>query len=433
MEKTFAHQKCPSPDSLRKANDLSQTLDLRLIAESGNLMSLKGVQPSEIPKEVGKSLFGSGKPPQLSEGVCLNGDARTTSESIPGVMNIDEFQYDLPSSLIAQHPTKRRDHSRLMVLDRLTGRIHHHRFFEIVNEVLPGDILLVNDTRVIKARLLGQKKTGGKVEVLLTQCIETVSPKEEIWNCLAKSAKRLRPGTVIDFHPDLIGEVLSCTDGVWTVRFRSRGHFRWALERVGRVPLPPYIKRGDRLDLQDDRRRYQTVFAKKDGAIAAPTAGLHFTPSLMSKIQRAGVSVQSLTLHIGIGTFLPVRATRIEEHHMHEEVFEIPAETAETINAVKKQGGRIIAVGTSTVRALESAVNSYGRVVPGGGDTDLFIYPPFRFRVVDILVTNFHLPGSTLVMLVSAFAGGNLLFRAYREAIEHSYRFYSYGDAMMIV
>ncbi len=320
-----------------------------------------------------------------------------------------------------------------MVLDRRTGRIHHHRFFEIVNEVLPRDVLLVNDTRVIKARLLGQKKSGGKVEFLLIQCIEAVSPKEEIWKCLAKSAKRLRPGTVIDFHRDLIGEVLSCTDGMWTVRFRSRGNFRWALERVGRVPLPPYIRRGDRLDLQEDRRRYQTVFAKKDGAIAAPTAGLHFTPSLMSKIQRAGVSVQSLTLHIGIGTFLPVRAARIEEHHMHEEAFEIPAETAESINAVKEHEGRIIAVGTSTVRALESAVDSHGRIVPGGRDTDLFIYPPFRFRVVDILVTNFHLPGSTLVMLVSAFAGRDLLFRAYREAIKHGYRFYSYGDAMMIV
>ncbi len=348
-------------------------------------------------------------------------------------MDIGEFHYDLPTHLIAQHPSKKRDHARLMVLDRRTGRIAHCRFFEIIKEMLPGDALLVNNTRVIKAKLLGQKKTGGKVECLLTKCIHAISPNEQIWECLVKHSRRLRSGTVIYFNPDLIGEVLTGIEGVWTVRFCSRGNFRRVLERIGQVPLPPYIQRAESVDLRQDRQRYQTIFARKDGAIAAPTAGLHFTPSLIAKIERVGVSVQSLTLHIGIGTFLPVRTTEIEEHHMHEEAFEIPFQTAETINRVRREGGRIIAVGTSTVRALESSVDRHGQVVPGEGDTGLFIYPPFRFRVVDILVTNFHLPGSTLVMLVSAFAGKDLLFRAYQEAIKDGYRFYSYGDAMMIL
>jgi S-adenosylmethionine:tRNA ribosyltransferase-isomerase len=348
-------------------------------------------------------------------------------------MDIGDFQYDLPPHLIAQHPSTKRDHSRLMVLDRQSGRTTHRLFFEIVKELSQGDLRLINNTRVIKARLLGRKQTGGKIEVLLTECIESISPDEEVWNCLVKSSKPSRPGTVIDFHTDLIGHVVSTIAGVCRIRFRSQGDFRRVLDRVGQVPLPPYIKRTNEQDLPEDRERYQTIFAKEEGAIAAPTAGLHFTPPLISEIHRVGGSIQPLTLHIGIGTFLPVRTTRIEEHHMHQEMFEIPIETAETINRVKKKGGRIIAVGTSTVRAIESSIDPHGRVVPGHGETDLFIYPPFRFRVVDILVTNFHLPGSTLVMLVSAFAGTDLLFRAYREAIKCGYRFYSYGDAMMIV
>lgn len=353
--------------------------------------------------------------------------------SDPSIMDIREFQYDLPPHLIAQHPSEKRDHSRLMVLDRRSGRITHRVFFEIVREVLQGDALLVNNTMVIKAKLLGQKKTGGRVEVLLTRRVQSISPDEEIWNCLVKSSKKPHPGTIFHFHPDLIGEALTGSEGVWTIRFCSRGDFRQVLERVGRMPLPPYIKRRNEQDLQEDRQRYQTIFAKQEGAIAAPTAGLHFTPSLISEIQRAGVSIVSLTLHIGVGTFLPVRAAKIEEHHMHEEAFDIPAETAETINRIKIKGGRIIAVGTSVTRALESSIDDHGQVVSGYGETNLFIYPPFRFRVVDVLVTNFHLPGSTLVMLVSAFAGRDLIFQAYEEAINQGYRFYSYGDAMMIV
>lgn len=348
-------------------------------------------------------------------------------------MDIHEFQYHLPPHLIAQHPSQKRDHSRLMVLDRLSGRITHRRFFEIVGEVRPGDALLVNNTRVIKAKLIGQKKTGGRVEVLLTKRVQSISNDEEIWNCLVKSSKGSHRGNIFYFHPDLIGEVLADSEGLWTIGFCSRGGFRQVLERVGQVPLPPYIKRRNGPDLEEDQERYQTIFAEEEGAIAAPTAGLHFTPALMSEIQKAGVSIISLTLHIGVGTFLPIRTARIEDHHMHEEVLDISAETAETINRTKREGGRIIAVGTSTTRALESSVNAQGRVVSGHRETDLFIHPPFRFRVVDVLVTNFHLPGSTLVMLVSAFAARDLIFQAYEEAIRKGYRFYSYGDAMMIV
>jgi len=258
-------------------------------------------------------------------------------------MDVFEFQYDLPAHLIAQHPSTNRDRSRLMVVDRQSGQITHRLFFEIVHELLPGDALLVNNTRVIKAKLVGQKKTGGKAEVLLTKCLQLISRNEEIWRCLVRSSKRPHPGTVFCFHQDLIGEALSVSEGFCTIRFRSEEDFRKILERVGRVPLPPYIRRRDGPDLQEDGQRYQTVFAEQDGAIAAPTAGLHFTSSLMSEIQRAGVSIISLTLHIGVGTFLPVRADRIEEHQMHEETFVIPAETAETVNRVKREGGRIIA------------------------------------------------------------------------------------------
>jgi len=348
-------------------------------------------------------------------------------------MDIREFQYDLPANLIAQKPLAKRDRSKLMVLDRRTGRITHSVFGNIVREVRPGDALLVNNTRVIKARILGRKESGGKVEALLTKRMQWVSGEEEIWSCLIRSSKRLRPGTVLHFDKDLVGESLASTQGLSTIRFRSRGDFRDVLERVGRIPLPLYIKRGEKEDLQEDRERYQTIFAEEDGAVAAPTAGLHFTPILISKIQSAGVSILYLTLHVGPGTFLPVRTPKIEEHRMHGEVFSIPPKTAEAINSVKRKGGRIIAVGTTVTRAVESSVDAYGQVVSRHGETDLFIYPPFRFRVVDALVTNFHLPGSTLLMLVSAFGGKDLILRAYGEAKDRAYRFYSYGDAMMIV
>jgi S-adenosylmethionine:tRNA ribosyltransferase-isomerase len=251
---------------------------------------------------------------------------------------------------------------------------------------------------------------------------------------MIQSSKRIHPGATFHFHPDLIGVTLTDLGGFWAIRFRSRKSFKEVIDQIGRIPLPPYIRRRDKgVDLEEDRGRYQTVFAKEEGAVAAPTAGLHFTPSLLAQIQRADVLILPLTLHIGVGTFLPVRTARIEQHRMHRESFDIPVETAETINRVRREGGRIIAVGTSTTRALESSVDENGEVVSRHGETNLFIYPPFHFRVVDVLVTNFHLPGSTLMMLVSAFATRDLIMQAYLEAMNRGYRFYSYGDAMMIV
>jgi S-adenosylmethionine:tRNA ribosyltransferase-isomerase len=309
----------------------------------------------------------------------------------------------------------------------------HHVFTDVVELLHPGDALLVNNTRVISARLLGQKETGGRIEVLLVEHIRSISDQEELWNCLARSSKRVRPGTILSFHPDLTGEAVANLEGTVTIRFHSRGNFRETLEQIGRMPLPPYIKRKMDSELETDRDRYQTVFATREGAIAAPTAGLHFTLSLAEQIEKKGVFIVPLTLHIGLGTFLPVRVTRVEDHHMDEEAFEIPFKTAETIDRVKAHGGRIVVVGTSATRALESSVDAHGHVIPGHGKTDLFIYPPFRFRVVDALVTNFHLPGSTLLMLVSAFAGKHLILKAYKEAMTRGYRFYSYGDAMIIL
>lgn len=348
-------------------------------------------------------------------------------------MDIREFQYDLPHHLIAQHPSRQRDHAKLMILDRRTGRISHRRFFDIVAELKPGDTVVVNDTRVIKARLVGRKETGGKVEVILTGRLDSVGPDGETWRCLVKSSKPLVAGSLVHFHPDLTAEVLEATGGTSVMRFSSPRAFDQVLDETGRMPLPPYIKRRNGPDLDEDRERYQTVYAEKNGAIAAPTAGLHFTLSLISEVKKAGASFVPLTLHIGIGTFLPVRTARIEDHRMHKELFHIPSHTADTINSTKKAGGRVIAVGTSTTRALETAVDAHGRVISACGETDLYIYPPFRFRVVDVLVTNFHLPGSTLIMLVSAFATREMILRAYGEAIQRGYRFFSYGDAMMIV
>ena len=348
-------------------------------------------------------------------------------------MDVSEFYYDLPTDLIAQHPATERDHSRLMVVDRRMNRIAHHVFHEIVPLLRPGDALVVNNTRVIKARLMGRKQSGGKVEVLLVELIQRISAEEEIWNCLVRSSKKLHPGAIVSFGPDLTGEALNSLEGTVTIRFRSQKGFRQTLEAIGRVPLPPYIKQKPGPELRTDKDRYQTIFATQDGAIAAPTAGLHFTSSLVDKIEQAGVSIIPLTLHIGIGTFLPIRSARVEDHCMHEENFDIPLATAETINTVKRRGGRIIVVGTTATRALESSVDPHGFVVSGHRKTGLFIYPPFRFRVIDALVTNFHLPESTLLMLVSAFAGKGLIWRAYKEAIRHGYRFYSYGDAMVIL
>ncbi len=342
-------------------------------------------------------------------------------------MRLDDFNFDLPEELIAQQPAERRDASRLLVIDRECGSVAHRRFPDLVTYLHPGDCLVLNDTRVIPARLQGRKKTGGQVEVLLVRRIGD----DESWLCLTRSSKPLRAGAGVFFADGVRAEVV-CEqgDGFRVLRFHCSGSFRELLDRIGALPLPPYIRRQPE---PADRERYQTVVARNEGAVAAPTAGLHFTPEVLERIRNRGCHVCTLTLHVGIGTFLPVRCDDIRQHRMHEEFYDIPAETAATVARVRQGGGRVVAVGTTVTRALEDVARKRGRVEAGCGFSDLFIYPGFPFRVVDALVTNFHLPKSTLLMLVSAFAGRERILRVYREAVEQRYRFFSYGDCMLIL
>ena len=338
-------------------------------------------------------------------------------------MLVREFDYDLPPELIAQEPRPRGE-SRLLYLDR-SGEVHHHHIVELSGLLSPGDLLVINDTRVLPARLFGRRRPGGgRIELLLA---EKVAPAE--WDVLAKPGRKARPGTVIDLDEELSAEVVGeGDDGRYRVRFSAPVLPR--LEELGHVPLPPYIKREDR---PEDRHRYQTVWAREPGAIAAPTAGLHFTEGILSDLERRGIGIASLTLHVGIGTFKPVTAELVHEHDMDSERYEIPRETVSAIRQTREAGGRIVAVGTTTTRALEGcAADHSGSLVAGVGRTDLFIRPGFRFRVIDLLLTNFHLPKSTLLMLVCAFAGKDRVLGTYREAIQEGYRFYSYGDAMLV-
>lgn len=360
-------------------------------------------------------------------------------------MNISEFDFNLPEELIAQEPSPERDRSRLMVVDRKTELIEHRLFFEITDYLKPGDLLVINDTRVIPARLMGRKRTGGKAEVFL---LEKDYKEENNWECLV-GGKRVRPGVMIEFDDNLKGEVLEeVGDGRFKIRFHSDRPFEEVLEEVGQVPLPPYIKRGEGQGVPPgtkggvDKERYQTVFADKKGAVAAPTAGLHFTEALLKEIREMGIEIATVTLHVGPGTFLPVRTERIEEHKMLPERYEISPDAATKINRAKAEGRRVIAVGSTVTRALEAASTPFSsplvkgglwEVKPGVDRTAIFIYPGYSFKTVDALITNFHLPKSTLLLLVSAFAGRELTFKAYREAIDKKYRFYSYGDAMMIL
>lgn len=358
--------------------------------------------------------------------MVLSGDYNQEDEWL--IMNISEFDFELPEGLIAQEPSKDRDRSRLMVVDRKSGLIEHRLFFEIIDYLKPGDLLVINDTKVIPARLMGVKGTGGRAEVFL---LEKDDKEENNWECLV-GGKRIRPGVMIEFDDNLKGEVLEeVGDGRFKIRFHSDRPFEKVLEEVGQVPLPPYIKRGE--GQEADKERYQTVFADKKGAVAAPTAGLHFTEALLEKIKEKGIDIATVTLHVGPGTFLPVRVENIEEHRMLPERYEISTASAEKINRAKAEGRRVIAVGSTSMRTLEAAAEDNGFVKEGRGRTSIFIYPGYSFKMVDALVTNFHLPKSTLIMLVSAFAGRELIFKAYREAIEQKYRFYSYGDAMMIL
>jgi len=338
-----------------------------------------------------------------------------------------DYSFELPQRLIAQHPHASRESSRLLVLRRDSGTIDHRSFADLVDLVSPGDVMVVNDTRVFPARLRGVRPGGGAAEVLLLRPLSEDSLR---WLALVRPGAKLKPGRSIQIAPDLSVEIEETTEGgERVVLLRTDSAPLEAIERHGEVPLPPYIRRPADAE---DRERYQTVYAKTPGSVAAPTAGLHFTPDLISRIEAAGVRFVSLVLHVGIGTFRPVESDDPAEHRMHSEWYRVSEEAAAEINRTRSGGGALWAVGTTTVRTLEHLAGDDGRVHPGEGWTDIFIRPPYDFKVVDRLITNFHLPRSTLMMLVSAFGGYDLVMAAYREAIDGEYRFFSYGDAMVI-
>lgn len=340
-------------------------------------------------------------------------------------MRKEDFNFDLPEELIAQDPLEDRSSSRLLVLDKETGKTEHHVFREIIDYLETGDCLVINDTKVIPARLIGSKiGTDAKIEVLLLKRKEN-----DVWETLVKPGKKAKIGTRISFGDGLlVGEVVDIVEEVnRLIHFEYEGIFEEILDRLGQMPLPPYITHQ-----LEDKNRYQTVYAKHSGSAAAPTAGLHFTPELLKKIEEKGVQIARVTLHVGLGTFRPVKVDNILEHHMHSEFYQIEEEAAEKINTAKANGKRVIAVGTTSCRTIESAAKEDGTIAPVSGWTDIFIYPGYQFKVLDCLITNFHLPESTLVMLVSALAGREHVLNAYEEAIKERYRFFSFGDAMFI-
>ena len=339
-------------------------------------------------------------------------------------MKTHDFWYDLPEELIAQMPLERRDGSRLMVLNRETGEIQHKHFYDVIDYLNPGDCLVMNDSRVLPARLMGHRPTGGVVEVLLLRDLGN-----KCWECLCKPGRKMQVGNEVIFGDGELTAVVREVreDGNRMVEFRYEGIFLEVLERLGKMPLPPYIKE----ELQD-QERYQTVYSREVGSAAAPTAGLHFTTELLDKIKAMGVEIAPVMLHIGLGTFRPVKVESITDHHMHTEFFSITEESAEKINRARANGGRIVAVGTTSCRVLESASDEDGIVHATEDDTGIFIYPGYKFKAVDALITNFHLPESTLLMLVSALAGKDFIMRAYKEAVDKGYKFFSFGDAMLI-
>ena len=340
-------------------------------------------------------------------------------------MNVSDFYYDLPEELIAQTPIEKRDESRLMVLNREKQTIEHKTFKDIIDYLEPGDCLVRNNTKVIPARLYGKKATGAKIEFLLLNRIEG-----DIWECIVRPGHKLKPGTEVEFGDGILkAKVLDVMEGgTRKVEFKYEGIFNEILDKIGLMPLPPYIH-----ESLKDNDRYQTVYAKYEGSAAAPTAGLHFTPELFEKIKEKGVDVANVTLHVGIGTFRPVKVENVEEHHMHSEHFYIKQEDVDKINNAKRNGKRVIAVGTTSCRVLETIADEDGMVKPTEGDTQIFIYPGYKFKCLDGLVTNFHLPESTLIMLVSALAGRDYIMKAYNEAVKEKYRFFSFGDAMLIL
>lgn len=340
-------------------------------------------------------------------------------------MKTADFDYELPQELIAQDPLEQRDSSRLLILDKKTGERTHRIFHDIIDYLHEGDCLVINNTKVIPARLIGEREgTGGKVEVLLLK-----RKTDNVWETLVKPGKKARPGMRLSFGDGLLhAEVQEVVEeGNRLIRFEYEGIFEEILDQLGQMPLPPYITHQLK-----DKNRYQTVYAKYEGSAAAPTAGLHFTEELLQKIQEKGVRIARVTLHVGLGTFRPVKVEDVTEHHMHTEFYHVSQEAADIINETKKQGGRVICVGTTSCRTIESAADEQGVVQATEGDTDIFIYPGYRFKVLDCLITNFHLPESTLLMLVSALAGKENIMAAYKEAVEMKYRFFSFGDAMFI-
>ncbi len=341
-------------------------------------------------------------------------------------MKTSDFYFELPQELIAQDPLEDRSASRLLALDRKSGRVKHGQFVDLKGYLHSGDCLVINDTKVIPARLYGKKTdTGASVELLLLKRRE-----HDVWETLVKPGRKAKPGCRLSFGDGLLtGEIVDVVDeGNRLIRFTYEGIFEEILDQLGEMPLPPYITHK-----LEDKNRYQTVYAKWEGSAAAPTAGLHFTSRMLEEIRRMGVEIAHVTLHVGLGTFRPVKVENVDEHHMHSEYYQIEEEQAQLINKTRKAGGRIIAVGTTSCRTLESAADSQGVIRAGGGWTDIFIYPGYDFRVIDGLITNFHLPESTLLMLVSAFAGREHVLAAYEEAVQEQYRFFSFGDAMFII
>lgn len=340
-------------------------------------------------------------------------------------MNVKDFSYELPQELIAQDPLEDRSSSRLLVLDKNTGETEHRHFRDILSYLKKGDCLVINDTKVIPARLIGHRVgTDGKIEVLLLK-----RKSDRVWETLVKPGKKMKVGTEVSFGDGLLkGKVIDVVDeGNRLIQFEYEGIFEEILDQLGQMPLPPYITHQLK-----DKNRYQTVYAKHNGSAAAPTAGLHFTKELLQEIEEMGVSIAHVTLHVGLGTFRPVKVDTIEEHHMHSEFYIVEEEEAEKINDTKKNGGRVICVGTTSCRTLESAAGEDGILKAGSGWTEIFIYPGYQFNILDCLITNFHLPESTLVMLVSALAGREHILNAYEEAVKEKYRFFSFGDAMFI-
>lgn len=340
-------------------------------------------------------------------------------------MKVSEFNYELPEELIAQTPLEKRDESRLMILNRKEQKIEHKQFKNIIEYLKPGDVLVRNNTKVIPARLYGQKETGAKVEFLLLNNIEG-----DIWESIVRPGNKLHVGTKVNFgNGKLEAEILEIMPGgTRKVKFNYKGIFNEILDEIGLMPLPPYIH-----ETLKEKDRYQTVYAKYKGSAAAPTAGLHFTPELLKQLEEKGVIIANVTLHVGIGTFRPVKEETVEDHEMHSEHFYIKQEDADKINLAKKEGRRVIAVGTTSCRVLETVSNENGMVEATEKDTQIFIYPGYKFKCLDGLITNFHLPQSTLLMLVSALAGKDFVMRAYKEAVDKKYRFFSFGDAMLIL